>query len=756
MTKTKVAMVLDDAQWIDATSLEIIKELVQCCPKLFLFVSSRPVENGINPSWGKLRDVEVLIKVQLQGVSKADLNQFMVAKFKEQGVTSVEPELIDTGIPLFFDVITQELLNNFGVLVATNASGVLYAIKSQQSASALNFVDVSQAFHMQYEKLDNDFRDILKVATFFGQPDATNPNLYGFRHIAILHCIYNGLAPRDREQGHERLGAYYAKEVNENAAATALPVACYHYLRTDRIYESVAYLEQLAFYNDVRDLHEEACAYFEQLLTLIRDNSESILTRSDLTPEQRVSLLTQSRRLIWSSTLAFHLAHQAILEPALRTAREVLVEMGHPLPSTKKEITKATGKAVMSQFLMMYRSDRGRKPLKIKGETVEQRRILSYAYGAIIVAAVYDIGFDQDLMGLVTFECFNVTLKQSLELPSSYILVSAIMAQAMYWFAPWMSDIFLKTYVARADSIGDMIDSRADLVALLFVVKGQYALALSYFEKFDRYVNKYGMRSQIDNVVAYKVSLQLLTGDFDTNLPHLQKWLENPPKDQMWSVYCPIGFGRHHLARNERAKAFVYISMFPTYAETSKTMAFVLNAGNEAWYYALTGEAERSISSLNGIATELVNFDQNLVAIFESLFVAAFVSCILAMPGSMGQRLDTTARGKLSESLSKLIPIQKRLGVKRRVRSTWWAKILCEAVAEYLRGVGQGKAFRALKRALESKKHATELQEGLLIKAVVLGTLGKLAKAKEGAAYLASARAAFERMGAESFLLWLN
>jgi predicted ATPase/class 3 adenylate cyclase len=318
--ETPLLIVVEDAQWIDALSHDLLEALARAlasCPICFVLAYRPPqIDRLLVP---RLEALPVFTRIELRELNRSEAEQAIRAKLallypaRTEGVPS---RLVDRlmehaqGNPFYL----EELLNYL------HDRGL-----DPRDPTDLEKIELPDSLHSlvlsRLDQLSEQEKLTLRVASIIGRmfytawltgyypglgeltrvkndldqlhafditlPDETEPELaYLFKHIVLHEVTYESLPFTLRAQLHELLARYLERQIASGTLpeASLLDTLAFHYTRTRDQAKQREYLRkageaaQKAFANDA------ALTYYGQLLPLLEEaqKSEVLLLRGDV------------------------------------------------------------------------------------------------------------------------------------------------------------------------------------------------------------------------------------------------------------------------------------------------------------------------------------------------------------------------------------------------------------------------------------------------------------------------------------------
>ncbi|KAJ3214086.1 hypothetical protein HDU67_002086 [Dinochytrium kinnereticum] len=410
-SRQKAALLLDDAQWIDTTSLEIFYSLADEHPTTFMGVFSRLIKPlDASHVLHKLAASPVIEHLPLSGLGREDLGKMLVESL---GAVSVhEPLLNDIhqqtrGNLLQTDALIRFLMDHSSEYIIITAAG---EVQSRQPKELANFLSksVETVIIAQFDRLHPDFQHILRLASVLGQYFSISElnlllsgenlsaddiwaiitkndqfeflkvfkDLSGseeaasfsgeifFRHISIMNAIYASIAFSEREALHLKMATHYEGIIASipGRKTQLLPVVCYHYARTGKASKMLERNSELGF-----EL-ATSCLFPEALKALVSVNEYLANNREDL----QQTLETEARYLLepwFQSKLYAFLSMSYAMSRRFADGRDMAINClkiaGFTWPIEPKAIKKETMRAVGTFIRYWFKSKRGRKDIPV-------------------------------------------------------------------------------------------------------------------------------------------------------------------------------------------------------------------------------------------------------------------------------------------------------------------------------------------------------------------------------------------------------
>ncbi|KAJ3101647.1 hypothetical protein HDU96_009906 [Phlyctochytrium bullatum] len=240
LREKQIVILLDDLQWVDVASLEVISEVAKSSSEILCLAFSRPLEDTT------LKDTLVFNEHHLlRGLTKEEIAAFMLVL----QCASVIGHYVDLAhllvlLKLSDDTIDADKLR-----------------RSIQTDDKFAFLVIEEA----------------------GSDDSSFASI-SFRHIQIRNAIYESQALETRQYLHLKLGEHFEFGVREEEVKLYLPIACYHYSRSGNLQKKVLKNIEFGISLEEDGMWHEATAVLSDILNFIeehyeRDEIEAFLPR---------------------------------------------------------------------------------------------------------------------------------------------------------------------------------------------------------------------------------------------------------------------------------------------------------------------------------------------------------------------------------------------------------------------------------------------------------------------------------------------
>ncbi|KAJ3099092.1 hypothetical protein HDU97_003471 [Phlyctochytrium planicorne] len=320
-----LAIIINEAQWMDTLSWELLWEIVNTCPKTAVFIFSRPERSFDNEDrvslFRKFKRLTRTTVLCVEGLSIDETRQMVIATWPGKPIKNVINPIVENiyrrtnGNPLYIK----------SLVVAWKDSGQYRIDKDGNLApqsSEFDFEGIVVGYDLKsivvahFDRLDRDFQLFLKVSSVLGQRFLLEDVLYflsdipGFREMlgapvanvtkkieemdkygylqridsekdglyyqfksaVVRNCIYSMMNEGQRQQVHLRIAKYYEKMLSpENSHRLLIPLY-EHYKETGLSHQLkiLQYLEEVCHFYYQKHSMTDAVKHYNLLLEQTR------------------------------------------------------------------------------------------------------------------------------------------------------------------------------------------------------------------------------------------------------------------------------------------------------------------------------------------------------------------------------------------------------------------------------------------------------------------------------------------------------
>ncbi|KAJ3108383.1 hypothetical protein HDU97_001508 [Phlyctochytrium planicorne] len=555
--KLELAIVFDNAQFLDNTSTDIMMALLKICPKILVVVSTRPLNQY------KSKGIEAILKlyksslIKLNGLTLRETEEFLVWKFRDWGVTKIAPILTEaiqsrsSGSPLFIEQLADSIYFRSPPVVRCTHDGMLEPVSKGINLEEILVRNVETAVLVIFDRLNPIFQEFLRVASVFGQTfnlrhvvsvmetditvddmvecikefdsfqflktdggaNGSDPDKsfdYFFRHANFNTAIYESLPFSQRQEIHFKIASHYEAIMTEENRASILPNLTFHYMRTSTRDKNYYFMEQLATYYVQHKLFTEASISLERLIKFFESDSQA---NQDPT-------LTTNRQASWLSMLALCLLHldRRSTESKL-VALKALSLLGIGWPKKKEdfrpEIVRNARRLHINQILTLGgRIRRGK--IKSREERM-QLDVIFRALGVLRSLASVIPTTNYEEIPLMTLLYANYAFENSAHYLPELIKACVRLAQ-MFWFVgkKRTSAMFMSHMIRMLPLVNATINIDMMPAAHVLSYRGDFEASADFLKRCSKYAEMTGDRQIYAQAEFSQAQLMMLQGNFRT------------------------------------------------------------------------------------------------------------------------------------------------------------------------------------------------------------------------------------------------
>ncbi|KAJ3216323.1 hypothetical protein HDU67_009674 [Dinochytrium kinnereticum] len=329
-----LALIFNEAQWMDTLSWELLWEIVNTCPKTAVFIFSRPERSFDNEDrvslFKKFKRLHRATSLRVEGLSLEETRHMVIATWPGKAIRNVSNSIVENiyrrtnGNPLYIRSLVVAWKDSGQYRI--DKDGVL----SPQSVefdfeSIVVGYDLKSIVIAHFDRLDRDFQLFLKVSSVLGQRflledvlfflsdipglrdmlGGTTPLIartieemdkysylhrvegdidglyFQFKSAVVRNCIYSMMNEGQREQLHLRIAKYYEKMLSQENSHRLLIPLYEHYKETGASHQLkiMQYLEEVCHFYYQKHSMTDAIKHYTLLLEKTREyqNEENIV-----------------------------------------------------------------------------------------------------------------------------------------------------------------------------------------------------------------------------------------------------------------------------------------------------------------------------------------------------------------------------------------------------------------------------------------------------------------------------------------------
>jgi len=289
--RAPVLFLLEDAHWIDPTTLALVEATIQRITdsRVLLTVTHRP-------EWQPAYSGITTLQLNRLGKSKsAEIIRSIVGQFPANPMIEKIVERAD-GIPLFIEELTKSvvehaLASNINDIPETLQASLLARIDRLEN-SAKELAQTAASIGREFDRtlllsatesseqtIDDSLERLLR-AELIVKTGPVSSGQYLFKHALVQEAVYDTMLRQTRQQRHNRIADALAKSTDKSAAS--VETLARHYQEAGRAEESVDCWQQAGLRYASQSANAEAVAQFEKGITLLQSAEESTARDSRL------------------------------------------------------------------------------------------------------------------------------------------------------------------------------------------------------------------------------------------------------------------------------------------------------------------------------------------------------------------------------------------------------------------------------------------------------------------------------------------
>lgn len=289
-----VLMVIEDAQWVDPTTLELLTALINRLrdKRILLIIAYRP---EFAPPWGREGHVTTCT---LKHLSRKESAQLVC---QITGGKTLPGDIIDQivsrtdGVPLFIEELTKSvlesgLLRDAGDGFELQGTSSSFVIPNSLQDSLMARLDrlpsakeiaqigavigrefsyelLSQATEQEAQYIDAALEDLVESGLLFRHGNYPNA-VFEFKHALIRDVSYESLLKSNRRRIHGRIANALEKKIS-GQALNALELVAHHFEGAGNAEKATAYWHMAGQRASEHSAYHEAIAHCERALNLL-------------------------------------------------------------------------------------------------------------------------------------------------------------------------------------------------------------------------------------------------------------------------------------------------------------------------------------------------------------------------------------------------------------------------------------------------------------------------------------------------------
>ncbi|KAJ3414802.1 hypothetical protein HDV05_006049 [Chytridiales sp. JEL 0842] len=776
ISKEKFVILFDDAQWIDAISLEIIDMILYKCPEAMVYIFMRPLGEKPLPIFGHIFEAPGLQTISINGLTVDDVEDILIWKFENFGVKSVLRAVSSAiferceGSPLNLDALAESAKSQFWDIFKLDELGTLMFNDEEAEQKLEKMSTLKSSILIQFDK-----QNLLRAAAIFGQyfnledvcaiseeftqashlvpliessdtyqflikqdPDDPYSTQYYFRHIQIQLCLYDSLPYSHLLECHQLCAEYFESMLTDANRDMLIPVVAYHYKRTDAtdaIDKQIKYLAEMGMSNYERSYFRESVNALESLTEILNTAGPKVSVEP-LTKAQWIAALAAQRVTLLNFT------KEAVLDLCF----EALGLLGEPWPGNDAKVVKKMLLRGAFKLWRMWKKTNGglreasasrsfwgvKTPkLSLEAALLKQRTSL-LCYLAIFRLSHYSTLVPIEWIPLIfvnqCLSCISMALVDKVSWASVLYIVSYGFS---YSLAPISKAFFNKSLEVEkttSETEQEQIHRYYQYKGLQLLNSGRQKEAIEALQSYVKYHESRGDISQASvgyfGLYIANIFLGIDIHAFDAPITSLSK---EKVMYQLPLVQCLVC--QQIYAGNITSARETFVQVEELVTKVSKVpMDKAMIYAFLAWFAFHEGRFSDFVDAFEETATLLSPLRKPYMITFSSLLGTTIMSLFAAIGiNTEGMRCTLTAADKVRilKSLEMLRGIFQFL-VKVKMHAFDWLLVHNNAVKLLIEG-HPAKAASYIQNELGKKRMALLLDEMAFLKGLIFSTLGLIA-----------------------------
>ncbi|KAJ3075350.1 hypothetical protein HDU98_008434 [Podochytrium sp. JEL0797] len=520
MTETvQIAVLCDDLQFMDNTTLEILCAIIKSTSKTLYFLFSRPF------TIYKLTAVQSLITLPsaehifLNGLSLVDTQKMLVWKFRDLGAMTMDKELLrvihlrSSGSPFFLDKLADTLLASLPRVIGCDDKGVISTTVSNIDYQEILAINVESAILVSFDQLDHHFQELLRVASEFGMffdlydvsavidgnyppddlitmaetldlfsflmpcpedspsilnsPEDRKKYKYCFTHMLICNTIYGSQPFGHRQEIHRRIANYLEDQLSPENRSTILPSITFHYSNTSDQGKMYEYFEKLGLECVDKYLFQEGIAALQRLIHIHENEKKN----------EQNPLMSPIRQASWYSALAFAESGRKSMQSARKHVLKAMSLIQASWPETDQQYNLLLKQNTRKQNLLWLKTVGGR--FSTGEPNPEKDKIMFRCLSVLHTLASLDPSLPPQDVSLVNLNYLNLSIAYGQRYRPEFV-DGCLKSAEWHWLnkSKYLSTVYLNQGKKMSTKISDF-EVFLNSPGALSIYKGDFSAGLN-------------------------------------------------------------------------------------------------------------------------------------------------------------------------------------------------------------------------------------------------------------------------------------
>jgi class 3 adenylate cyclase len=365
-------LVLEDAQWVDSTSWELLRRLQREVQPLLIIIANRPLPKPLPEGYEQIYYSPKTHILTLENLSPKETITLVCQRLGVRGLPDAVVKLIQEkaqGHPFFTEELAYALRDS-GLLYIRN--GECRLATDNKELPLFTFPETVQGMiASRIDRLNPEQQLTLKVASVIGRTfpfallqaiypiEEDKPSLpkyldelqrlnitpmetpppelsYTFKHVIIQEVTYNLMLFSQRRELHRKVAQWYEETYGDNLAPY-YPLLAHHWSKAEISGKALEYVEKAGKQASYRHANLEAVQFFNQALNLTGGTTLQAVKRgkkkSAYSGEDKITYqVDKQRRAQWEWQLGEAYTELGLLAKGRQHLSDALTLWGNPFP----------------------------------------------------------------------------------------------------------------------------------------------------------------------------------------------------------------------------------------------------------------------------------------------------------------------------------------------------------------------------------------------------------------------------------------
>ncbi|ORY41877.1 hypothetical protein BCR33DRAFT_718543 [Rhizoclosmatium globosum] len=453
----KIAILCDDLQFMDSTTLDLLCTIIKTTSKTLYFLFSRPFTIYKLTAVQNLQTLPSTTHIALNGLSLLDTQKMLVWKFRDLGATSIDKEFLrvihsrSSGSPFFLDKLADTLLATLPRAIACDDKGVV-STSTDIDYQEILAINVESAILVTFDQLDHHFQELLRVASIsavidgnypaddliqmaesldmfsFLTPAADDPHNSPTNRTKYKYCFTHMLS-----EIHRRIAKYLEDQLNSENRACVLPSIAFHYSNTSEQDKMYVYFEMLGLECVDRFQFQEGISALARLIHMYEAEKKN----------ESSTQMRPIRQAAWYSALAYAESGKKLVQNARKNALKAMTLIEATWPETEAQYNDKLKENSRKQNMLWLKSFGGRRAI---GEAnPEKDRIMFRCLSVLHTLASLDPTLPPKDLPLANLSYLNLSIGHGQQYRPEFV-DGCLKSAEWHWLAnnKYLSNIYLQ------------------------------------------------------------------------------------------------------------------------------------------------------------------------------------------------------------------------------------------------------------------------------------------------------------------------